>query len=198
MSLCGLDALAGLPEQVRRRLARLSRREERLLLGGRKRGGLKKTPDNLVEDFWMRVRLGKPDECWPYTGAVGDHGYGQARTADGIKMTAHRFAYMSVYGHIPGDLIICHKCDNRPCCNPRHLFAGSQKDNIRDAASKGRLIRRKVSREDVLAMRALYAEGNLDQKAIGKLYGLTQSAAWRILRRKNWAWVETWTAPYTP
>jgi excisionase family DNA binding protein len=79
-----------------------------------------------------------PDECWEWKGHRGSNGYGVAY-CQGLQMRAHRVAYMLAKGDIPEGLIILHKCDNPPCCNPAHLRLGTFLDNAEDAINKGRL-----------------------------------------------------------
>lgn len=78
-----------------------------------------------------------PDECWPWTGAVTGKGYGKISLAYRHR-NAHRVAFELWHGPIPDGLLVCHRCDNRPCCNPAHLFVGTAKDNAEDMMAKGR------------------------------------------------------------
>lgn len=75
--------------------------------------------------------------CWDWTGATV-RGYGQL-VVMGVKTYAHRFSYELAHGAISADLEILHTCDNPPCCNPEHLVLGTHKQNMEDAARKGRM-----------------------------------------------------------
>jgi len=75
------------------------------------------------------------DGCWNWRGPVNSNGYGIAMTIiDGGKQQhrVHRLSYLIYNGDIPEGLIICHRCDNRLCMNPAHLYAGTVLDNARD------------------------------------------------------------------
>ncbi len=98
----------------------------------------------LIARFWSKVDVGRMDrvECWPWRGAVGDKGHGRFKIG-GKLVSPHVFAYEYFYGPLPDSdayhgWVVRHSCDNPPCCNPAHLLAGSQLENVRDMVRRGR------------------------------------------------------------
>ena len=144
------------------------------------------------EDVWAQVEQHGPDECWPWIGPRKSNGYGDMRIA-GFN-GAHRIAFFVATGIDPGDLFVCHACDNPPCCNPKHLFLGTPQANAVDAVTKGRMSRgelngsARLSEAQVLQIRQLASSG-VRQRDIARRFGISQAVVGRIHKRKNWAHV---------
>ena len=90
--------------------------------------------------FWSRVnRADGPAACWLWTGPRNSWGYGRVWSFEAqTVLQAHRVAWTLVHGPVPVGLYVCHHCDTPPCCNPAHLFLGTQRDNVADSFRKGR------------------------------------------------------------
>jgi hypothetical protein len=111
---------------------------------------------------------------------------------------AHRFAYELLVGPIPDGMFVCHHCDNPPCVNPKHLFLGTQLDNMRDKVAKGRHHapgptnpakggdngRAVLTQQDVDRLRSL--EGTTSISALSREFGIGRTQVGRILRRESW------------
>jgi hypothetical protein len=160
-------------------------------------------------DFWDRVD--KTGDCWIWGGSLfKSTGYG-CFSERGKARGAHRVAWELTNGPIPEGLSICHKCDNRPCVRPDHLFLGTNKDNMADAAAKGRMrsgdrhparVRpdylprgtghgmHKLTEASVAEMRRLYALGGVSQPELARLHGVSQATINDMLLCKTWRHVK--------
>ena len=104
----------------------------------RKNGGREKQCSTHCR-FWAKVD--KSEGCWEWTASLfSATGYGQFALTSTKPETAHRMAWVLTNGDITDGLFVLHKCDNRKCCNPDHLFLGTHQDNITDMCQKGRYV----------------------------------------------------------
>ena len=142
--------------------------------------------------FWDYVDF-QPQGCWLWTGPKrGLHagGYG----AFGGHEYAHRFIYRMTYGKIPKGKSVLHRCDTPLCVNPRHLFCGTQRDNMRDMISKGRHFKRRggehpfghFTDEQVQDIRFALDNGQMTQSEIARAAKVSQAAIWCIYARRTY------------
>lgn len=142
--------------------------------------------------YHAKVDKRGPNDCWEWTAARFDKGYGAFRLGP-KQLKAHRFGYELLVGPIPHGLYVLHTCDNPPCQNPRHWFLGTHKDNAEDREQKQR--GNHIAGEDcpwsqltdktVEEIRRLYADG-ATQMALAAQFGLTQSYVSEIVRGRKW------------
>ncbi len=146
----------------------------------------------VAERFWPKVAItANPDKCWEWQVGLFSNGYGNFNIG-GKHKPASRVAWELTYGAIPDGLWILHTCDNRKCCNPRHLFLGTSNDNTQDMVKKGRQARgekhssHKLTLEQVRYIRERYAAGGISQSELARQMGVTPSTAWHIVHGKTW------------
>jgi hypothetical protein len=135
-----------------------------------------------------RLAINEETECWEITGYYDKDGYGEIS-----HKRAHRLAYELFKGEIPENMNVCHRCDNPKCCNPEHLFIGTQKDNIRDMVVKGRKSSRlgiKNTQNKLTETQVLEIYEDKDtQRNIAKQYNIDQSTVSNIKSGKLWGWL---------
>jgi hypothetical protein len=127
--------------------------------------------------------------CWEWTGCFANTGYGSMGIPRTRKvMNVHRLAWIVTNGDVPAGLYICHRCDNRKCLNPDHLFLGTAADNMRDSRQKGRQscgaanYNAKLLESDVREIRA----SRESQRALARRFGVSPSAIQAIKERRSW------------
>ena len=89
-------------------------------------------------EVWTHIKIGLPNDCWPWLGAHDSNGYG-CLEINGKLTRAHRVVWELTHKRKVGKFKVRHTCDNKPCCNPRHLRRGTQKQNMHDAVVRGHM-----------------------------------------------------------
>jgi len=143
--------------------------------------------------FWRHVSIRSENECWVWQGRINSTGYGRVGN-NGKVYYAHRMAYELCVGPIPKGLCVLHACDNRRCVNVRHLFLGTDADNVHDAIAKGRMRyvngsrvgAAKLTEQQVIEIRSIYETGHITQRELGAKYHVSHSTIGRITRREGW------------
>ena len=149
-----------------------------------------------AERFWTKVDRRGDSDCWVWLGSCNRDGYGvfwhgEWRGGDSkngpIMGLAHRWVYENEVGEIPSKMYVLHNCDEPSCVNPRHLFIGTQAENVADCSRKGRRNQSRVLKltpEQRAEIADMYASGEGSQSEIAKLYGVSQPTVSYIVRRR--------------
>ena len=160
---------------------------------------------NTPENFWSKVQISSKEKCWEWRGAKTSGGYGNLSWR-GMHVQAHRVAYFLTNGGIALETnfrqagvakrykrFVLHRCDNRACCNPNHLFLGSMRTNQLDAYTKGRKVQprsehvnAKLTPDQVRDIRARYDRGIDKQIPLATEFGVSQRAISLIVRRETY------------
>ena len=149
-----------------------------------------------MERFWARVH--KTETCWLWHGKLSGTKpwlYGEFNN-NGNRIRAHRFSWELHNGNIPVGMLVCHHCDNPPCCNPAHLWLGTSKDNAADRDAKGRQEffkgedhnMARLTESDVRKIRSMYLSGIRGKKLDGAFL-IAKGYGWRIANRRAWSHV---------
>jgi hypothetical protein len=141
--------------------------------------------------------LVKNNDCLEWHNAKMSNGYGQVRigsrtTKDSKVVLTHRLAYYLANGELNNGLMVLHKCDNRICCNPEHLYQGTAADNSKDMVARNRQVipdrkgekngRAVLNKSIVDEIRKL----NLSNAETVRKFNISKSQAHRILTYKQW------------
>lgn len=158
-------------------------------------------------------KLKKDDTgCWNWTAGLNKEGYGRASYMGKHDQRAHRIAWMIFRGEIPEGLYVCHKCDNKKCVKPSHLFLGTHDDNMKDGVSKKRFLsgekrklannprkgeahhNSKLSAKQALKIIELKKEGK-SYTEINSLIGINRGTACDVICGRTWSHVTNINPP---
>lgn len=144
------------------------------------------------ERFWSFVN--KTETCWLWTGTVGPHGYGSfngGKWSKSASQRAHRWIWEHLNAPLLLDELVCHRCDNRSCVRPDHLFIGTAKENMQDAARKTRMPRGErhglthLTNADVVTIRLRHAAGER-RGTLAREYRISFPTITKIVERETW------------
>ncbi len=170
------------------------------------------TRTTVAVKFWRFVTKG--DGCWQWIASKNESGYGQFQMKVSGRWTpwlAHRVAYWLENGDIPEGMCVCHRCDNRACVRPDHLWIGTVADNNRDMGRKGRAVNGRIEKHpsrtspgtwivgernklaklneaSVREIRSLRDAGE-DALMLARMYGVSRTVVYKIHNRQMWAHV---------
>lgn len=167
--------------------------------------GIVLTPKEIWK-FQQQIKTGDPDECWEWQGSKLLSGYGRTyvlRPEGQIWLRAHRVAFLIDGGTLtPGQPLVLHGCNNRLCCNRRHLRAGDHEENAGDRQLAGTTNRgerppgkgvrkdgkpwRRFTEAEVIEMRGMYAKG-ISTPKLGVKYDVNAKVIGDIVFRRSWA-----------
>ena len=150
-----------------------------------------KLTDKQIDHFWSKVNIKEPDECWEWVACL-NRGHGLIGFQYKSYLT-HRIAYFLHNKKDLKELLVCHSCDNRKCCNPNHLWLGTIADDMHDMIAKGRdnkakgskHYRAKLTGAQIRQIRKQYVKG-VSQTKLGKQYGVGQPTIQRIVHKQSW------------
>jgi hypothetical protein len=140
-------------------------------------------PARAVERFWKRVT--KTDACWTHGGSVASHGYPQA-TLRGRSQPAHRVSWMIHHGPIPAGTMVLHRCNNKLCVHPDHLYLGDHRQNMDDVCRAGHPSR-KLTEADVGRVRS----SRDTNRALAESMGVNQRVIHQIRSGRTYRYVAT-------
>lgn len=160
---------------------------------------------DLEQAFWHFVDRKGEDDCWEWKGSKVNSGYGRLKIK-GQAYRAHRLSYLLNRREDPGEMLVCHRCDNPSCVNPRHLFLGTGADNSADMVRKrrqaagnrhwtraGRYVpldgeahgMAKLRKSEVQEIRSRFASGE-NRLSLARSFNVNWSTINRIVKNQNW------------
>jgi hypothetical protein len=153
--------------------------------------------------LYGNIRVNDKTGCWEWLGSLNGGGYGRiliGSRKDGTRrnISTHRLSYELSCGKIPKGMEVCHKCDNRICINPDHLFIGTHQDNIDDRERKGRNVvyhgenksNSKLTEQMVIEARLERENKKTSYQKLADKYGVCKKTIMCAIKGTSWKCVD--------
>jgi len=152
-----------------------------------------RTEMELRNYFWERVNKNGPNGCWLWTSWKTPGGYG-AGNFNGVFLIASRLSVLLHNGKLDTTKAVCHKCDNRRCVNPDHLYEGTYKENFRDMFVRGRYVfmrgsangHSKLNEQQVKEIRESFSPRRITKQMLADKFCISLSVIEQVIARKTW------------
>ena len=135
--------------------------------------------------FFNKVDSMQAGECWNWDSTISDHGYGDFWCL-GKRCRAHRISWEIYYGEIPEGILVLHKCDNKRCINPAHLYLGTNSDNMKDYLERSKdptigCFHSRLTSDEVELVNILYRNKKLNQTQLAEFLDVSRSVIYNAI-----------------
>lgn len=135
--------------------------------------------------FFEKVNSMQAGECWNWDGVISAHGYGDF-WAFGRRQRAHRISWEIYYGKIPEGKLVLHKCDNKRCINPAHLYLGTNSDNMKDHIERSEnptigCFHSRLTLNESEQVKTLHKYKNFSQTQLAELFDVSRGVIYNVL-----------------
>lgn len=153
--------------------------------------GRSKEKISMENKFWSFVDKKDTNNCWEWKGILYKQGYGRFYHHSTSERKAHRISFIIHFGEILKEVVICHRCNNRKCVNPNHLYSGTHMDNMKDLQNSNILKGEnnpasKLTEDIILKIRNEYKSKKISMYSMANKYDVSQTLISKIICGYVW------------